>query len=469
MLKRWPLFDGLRGRIGTILLLHTSIISALLGLLAFGIGREDRVLYRLPEADEAAVITYAVERAPPEVRPAVVAAVNTNQRHVRLVPTAAGTPEKPDVAAASSGRLAAALALPEEGAAEQADITNRYRAALGARPFHVSAADGATLVDYGGGRFLSERPVQVVVPIEGGMSIAIETTTLPVVGRLVRLMPFIIVVIVLLEIAAIVVLPLQTTRPVSRLLAAVRSDGEGRPDPDWPQDGPREIRELGEAFAQMSARLKHLAEQRTRILGAVAHDFRTYMTRLELRADFIADDRQREATMADLSEMGVLLDDTLAFAKHASVASRLPDEVIDLVPEISHAIETRRELGEEVDVAPLPDELLVRVAGISFQRMLANLIDNAIRYGGQAHVRVAREGDHAVVYVEDDGPGVPEDKLGELTEPFHRLEGSRARHTGGTGLGLAIVQGLLHRHGGDLSLSNRETGGLRAGLRLIAA
>ena len=150
-------------------------------------------------------------------------------------------------------------------------------------------------------------------------------------------------------------------------------------------------------------------------------------------------------------------------------ADRLPDEQIDLSAEISEAVEMRRGVGEIILVDPLPRPAQVQVARISFQRMFANLLDNAVRYGGHAGVRVVREGGWLVVYVEDEGPGVPEDQLAGLTEPFHRLEQSRARQTGGSGLGLSIVEALLVRHGGRLTLANRPGGGFRAGLWLRAA
>ena len=471
MLRRVRLFDGLRARLAALLLLHTLVVAALLGLLFFGIGKPRHTSYRLPDPDEVALIVHAIERSPADVRPAVVAAVSTNFRHVHLI-RASASGDQPSVAPALSGRLAARLAMPAaEGSPEAAphDLAGIYRAVLGDRPIHIRSPYDSELRDFGGGRILSDTPVRVIVPLRNGLAVEIVGTTPPVVTRLVRFFPALIAVVAVLQVIAIVVLALQTTRPVSRLLAAVRSDGEGRPDPKWPTGGPREIRELGEAFADRSRRLKQLAKQRTRIMAAVAHDYRTYLTRLELRADFIDDPKQRSAAMADLEEMSVLLDDTLTFARYAGETDRLPDEVIDLGTEILEAVEMRRGVGEIILVDPLPRPAQVQVARISFQRMLANLLDNAIRYGGHAGVRVVREDGWLVVYVEDEGPGVPEDQLAGLTEPFHRLEASRARQTGGSGLGLSIVEALLVRHGGRMTLANRPSGGFRAGLWLRPA
>ena len=472
MLSRVRLFDSVRARLAALLLLHTLVMAALLALLFVGIGRPRQTSYRLPDPDEVALIVHAIERSPADVRPAVLAAVGTNFRHVRLIRSSVPG-DQPSVTPALTGRLAARLTLPDPTgmpAAVSDDFAGMYRAVLGARPVHVRVAEGSSVRDFGGGRLLSEAPIRVVVPLRGsGSAVEIVGTTPPVVTRLVRFFPALIAVIAVLQVVAIVVLAWQTTRPVSRLLAAVRSDGEGRPDPDWPNGGPREIRELGEAFADRSRRLKQLAKQRTRIMAAVAHDYRTYLTRLELRTDFIDDAGQRKAAMADLEEMSVLLEDTLTFARYAGETDRLPDEQIDLSAEISEAVEMRRGVGEIILVDPLPRPAQVQVARISFQRMFANLLDNAVRYGGHAGVRVVREGGWLVVYVEDEGPGVPEDQLAGLTEPFHRLEQSRARQTGGSGLGLSIVEALLVRHGGRLTLANRPGGGFRAGLWLRAA
>lgn len=472
MLRYPAALDGLRARIGVLLLIHAVIIGGLFLVVILG-GEKQRDMYKLPDVEEVAAIVYATERAPADLRPSIVMAANTKLRHVALIANIpAGARAVPDVDPALSGRLAAKIMVPVDERPDMrgtlTDIARIYRAALGVRPFSIQTANGAALTDYGGGRILSEGASRVIVPIEGRQSVAIEGMVLPVVGRILSTASPVLVIIVLLELVAILILANQTTRPVSKLLAAVKSDG-GKTEPQWPTDGPREIRELGEAFADMRARLKRLVEQRTRIMAAVAHDFRTYLTRLELRADYIADPRQRDSAMADLEEMKVLLDDTLVFAEHTSVTTRLPDEILDLGQEIESTVATRHELGQEVLLDPLPDLLLARVARVSFQRMLANLLDNAIRYGKRARVCAKREGDWAFVYVEDEGPGVPPHRLADLTEPYHRLESSRARHTGGTGLGLTIVQALVNRHGGELILRNREGGGFVAGVRLRVA
>jgi len=216
----------------------------------------------------------------------------------------------------------------------------------------------------------------------------------------------------------------------------------------------------------MRARLHELLEERTRILAAVAHDFRTYLTRLQFRSDFIDDPEQRELAERDLNEMGMLIDDALTFAQPGPEWGG-PEAMVELSDEIEDVVLVRRALGETILLATDCTGWRARTTPLALRRMLANLLDNAKRYGGGMTTIVLTRQDGAIIlFVEDDGPGVAEERLPELVEPFTRLESSRARHTGGVGLGLSIVQALAHRFGGTLRLENRREGGLRAILAL---
>ena len=205
------------------------------------------------------------------------------------------------------------------------------------------------------------------------------------------------------------------------------------------------------------------------MLAAIAHDYRTYLTRMDLRSEFIEDDEQRALAGKDIEEMRDLLSDTLTFARE-SAATDLDMATCDIRAELALVAEERLQRNQHVDVAPLPHAVHAHVSHISFQRMMANLLDNAVRYGGgQARILVEPDGPFIRIMVEDDGPGVPEPSLPRLTEPFERLEPSRARRTGGVGLGLSIVQALTQRYRGDLVLENRAEGGFRAILLLRSA
>lgn len=205
------------------------------------------------------------------------------------------------------------------------------------------------------------------------------------------------------------------------------------------------------------------------MLAAIAHDYRTYLTRLELRSEFIEDEQQQSLARQDLEEMRLLLSDTLTFARE-STEREVDDATCDIRTELARIAEDRRARGQDIGVVAIMKPIIVYASHLSFQRMLANLLDNAVRYGGgRAMVRVRAEKGVVHILVEDEGPGVPDESLERLLEPFERLEPSRARHTGGVGLGLSIVQALAHRYQGDLVLENRKEGGFRAilSLRLV--
>jgi signal transduction histidine kinase len=255
----------------------------------------------------------------------------------------------------------------------------------------------------------------------------------------------------------------QTVRPVRDLALAARRFSLDRRAPDLPVAGPGELRELASAFNDLQGRIRILVEARTRMLAAIAHDLRTYLTRLRLRVEFIADAAQRDRAERDIEEMALLIDDTLAFAEQTAGP---PRGACDAWAEAERVVAAQQELGRPVSLeGPAPPAARVAGSPLALRRMLGNLVDNAVRYGGGARVSLAPDGDgRLVLAVEDDGPGVPAEALTRLTEPFERLEESRARETGGAGLGLAIVKGLAESLGAELRLQNRPEGGLRAAL-----
>ena len=160
--------------------------------------------------------------------------------------------------------------------------------------------------------------------------------------------------------------------------------------------------------------------------------------------------------------MGLLLDDTLMFAREAT-ASGQDAAAMDVEREIRDFVSLRHEMGDPVThLDPMTREIRARCAPLAFRRMLANLTDNAIRYGKAARLSARCSGGTVEVSVEDDGPGVPPETMVRLLRPFERLEPSRGRGTGGAGLGLAIVKALANTQGGDLAIENANGGGLRA-------
>lgn len=295
-----------------------------------------------------------------------------------------------------------------------------------------------------------------------GHAVAIEQMVIAPIAKIVDNRLLFLLAVGMVDILVVFWLAAQTTQPVERLARAVRED---RLD-DLTPGGPREIADLTDSFLQLRLHLRDLIQERTRMLAAIAHDYRTYLTRLELRSEFIDDEEQRRLAGQDLEEMRLLLADTLTFAKE-SVTDDGGNATCDVRAELATIAAERRERGEDVGIVKIIRPIEVHASHLSLQRMMANLLDNAIRYGGgRAIVRVRSDNGLVHILVEDDGPGVPTESLARLLEPFERLEPSRARHTGGVGLGLSIVQALAHRYQGMVTLENRKEGGFRAILSL---
>ncbi|WP_343698970.1 ATP-binding protein [Caulobacter sp.] len=433
----------LRERIGLIVLVH--LCAMILVVFAFTAGADSRKMapfYRLPDPEKAALITAAFEHAPPNTHPGLVRAFSDSALRVRLL--AALPPAAPDTATAQT--------------------LERYSKALGGRPFRIEVSSDAGPASLRR-TALSSDAMRVVVALADGHAVSIEQrVTAPITKIFNNIVAFGLAIVVV-DLVFILWLASQTTRPVERLARAVREDRLEAVEPG----GPREIVELTEAFRSLRARLDGFLQERTRMLAAIAHDYRTYLTRLQLRTEFITDDRQRDLAAADVEEMRVLLADTLTFA-HESARAEADGAVCDLREELSLIAAEREDRGEDIRVDRLEEAIFVHASHVSFQRMLANLLDNAVRYGGgRAAVRVQVEGELVHLCVDDDGPGVPEESLSRMLEPFERMEPSRARQTGGTGLGLSIVQALAHRYRGTLVLRNRPEGGFRALLTLPLA
>nr|WP_246523643.1 ATP-binding protein [Neoroseomonas eburnea] len=256
----------------------------------------------------------------------------------------------------------------------------------------------------------------------------------------------------------------RLTRPVRLLAEAADRLGRDVNAPPLAENGPSEVAIAAHAFNRMAERIRRFVADRTQMLAAIGHDLRTPITRLRLRAEFMDDDEQRRKMLADLDEMEQMIGATLAFARDDAAAE--PASPIDLAAlcrtVADEATDARPELAEAICYEG-PERLTLRARPVALKRAIANLVSNALSYGGAARLRLARpEGGVVRLSVEDDGPGIPESELEAVFTPFRRLEASRNRETGGTGLGLTIARNILRAHGGDVVLKNRPTGGLTA-------
>lgn len=259
-----------------------------------------------------------------------------------------------------------------------------------------------------------------------------------------------------------------TTRPLARLAMNAEAFAADLNAPAFDEfTGPEAVRNLARAFNRMQTDIRRLVFERQTTLAAVAHDFRTYLTRLRLRAEFIYDEIQRSKTVADLEEMTALIDDTLFFAKADQARSEV--EEVDFADLARNIVAGVAEAGGRTFFSSSGERFQVLAHTRSLKRALANLVENAIKYGGAAHVVLARRGAQIVLTVEDEGPGVPEEKRVRLGEPFFRVDDSRSRETGGAGLGLAIAKMLVQSSGGELTFGAAASGALRAEIILPSA
>ena len=253
------------------------------------------------------------------------------------------------------------------------------------------------------------------------------------------------------------------TRPLHVLATAAEALGRDIHSPKLPEDGPREIRQAAHAFNTMQDRLARFIEDRTGILAAMSHDLKTPITRMRLRADLMDDEEMRRHFEGDLKEMEAMVTHTLEFMRGLGEGEqRQPVNVMALLESLQSDNEA---MGRWVRIEGQAHAPYVGVVSL-LKRCLANLVDNAVLYGGRATVTVEDGASTLTVRVRDEGRGIPESELEKVFEPFYRLEGSRSRATGGTGLGLAIARNIARGHGGDITLRNLPEGGLEAVLTL---
>lgn len=265
---------------------------------------------------------------------------------------------------------------------------------------------------------------------------------------------------VLMTLIAIVYLRNQL-RPIKRLARAAEAFGRGRHIPYNPS-GAIELRAAGSAFVDMRQRIERHIEQRTLMLSGVSHDLRTPLTRMRLGLAMLDED-EAEPLLRDVADMQGMLDEFLNFAKGAAEGEPEPVDPIAMVTEI---VDGAQRAGRDVSLMVRDGEGqgTVLLREVAMRRAVDNLISNGVRYGARAEVSVMLTEKTLRIRVEDDGPGIPEDKREQATRPFTRLDPSRNQNKGGgVGLGLAIAVDVARSHGGVLRLGASERlGGLRA-------
>lgn len=257
-------------------------------------------------------------------------------------------------------------------------------------------------------------------------------------------------------------------RPLTRLAVAVETLDPNTHAVHLDEKGPTEVAHAAMAFNAMQARIAAYLKERMQLLAAISHDLQTPITRMKLRAEFMDDSSEKDKLWNDLGEMEHLVREGVAYARSVHGATE-ESRRTDVDSFLDSLVFDYQDMGKDVQLSG-KTAAVIDTRPHALRRVLVNLTDNALKFAGAAELQVEKKADgNLSVKVMDRGPGIAEEELAQVMEPFYRVENSRNRSTGGTGLGLAIAQQLALAIGGSLTLSNREGGGLCAELRLPAS
>ncbi|SMC18085.1 Signal transduction histidine kinase [Andreprevotia lacus DSM 23236] len=251
------------------------------------------------------------------------------------------------------------------------------------------------------------------------------------------------------------------TRPLALLSEAAEAFGQGA-NPHLPESGSREYLNTAHAFHAMQARINRYLEDRERLFASISHDLRTPITRLKLRTEMLDDEHDRREFHEDLDELEMMVKGALQSVKDTDIHENRTAIRLDTL--LNRLSEDAKMGGFEVAVAAAPITVLGKP--LALKRAISNLIDNAIKYGQRAEVLLSNRDGETELTIRDYGPGVAEEALPTLFQPYVRLEHGKQTNQGGMGLGLGIARDIIHAHGGELTLANHPQGGLQVTITL---
>jgi signal transduction histidine kinase len=256
----------------------------------------------------------------------------------------------------------------------------------------------------------------------------------------------------------------RSTYPLAELSNAAEAFGRGEPMPLLPQSGSREFVSTARAFAAMRERIQGYIEDRERLFVSISHDLRTPIMRLKLRAELLDDDNSRIEFHEDLDELDMMLKAALQHVQDSNIHENMTSVRLDVL-----LVRMVRDAGLAGHVVAYTDSgLSVMAKPLALKRAIGNLLDNALHYGIQVEITAQARGNNIAIQIRDHGPGVPEEALTTLFDPYVRLDHGRQRNSGGTGLGLGIARWLVQSMNGKLILANHPLGGLDATIVLAA-
>jgi len=309
----------------------------------------------------------------------------------------------------------------------------------------------------------SAQRYDVMVRFADGDSVTYRVTRMPGGAPLPRNLFLNLTLLVLLLVIVLYLAARNITRPLSDLAHAADSVGrDARPAPQLAERGARELRDAARAFNTMQDRLHRYLDSRTRVLAAMSHDLKTPLTRLRLQVEALENPPMQARIGRELDEMESMVREALSLFRGLDDGE--PTAAIEVGELLAQIRDEFRDMGAAVTVSGNALRPFTAKPQ-ALKRCLTNLIANAVKFGTRADVHI-EDGADLVVRVRDAGPGIPEEELERVFEPFYRLESSRNRDSGGTGLGLSIARDVAQAHGGSLKLANLQGGGLEATLRL---
>jgi len=254
------------------------------------------------------------------------------------------------------------------------------------------------------------------------------------------------------------------TAPLSSFAKAAESFSLNGAAPPLPERGPEEIRSVAKALNRMRERITTLIDDRTKMLAAISHDLRTPITRMRLRSEFIEDDIHRHRMLSDLDQMRSMLESVLSFLRNDRKLEAMT--LTDVASTLQLITDQFTDMGHKVAYDG-PEHAMATVRPDDLHRSVTNLVENAVRFGALATIRLREAPDTVTIEVEDDGPGISDARKDVMLEPFVR--GDEARNmdeAAGFGLGLSIARSIVLAHGGELSLNDRQPHGLIVRIQL---
>jgi len=251
-------------------------------------------------------------------------------------------------------------------------------------------------------------------------------------------------------------------RPIRRLAAAADNFGKGRDVLHFKPEGAAEVRRAAAAFKLMQGRIQRQISQRTEMLAGVSHDLGTVLTRMKLELAMLGDSPEAMALAADVTEMEHMVEGYLAFARGESTENAVSVEVDRLLAEVA---DNAQRNGAQIEFETHTG-MTIALRPNAFRRCLGNLLGNATRHAERIRLAAQRRGRYLEITIDDDGPGIPEDRREDVFKAFFRLDSARNMDSGSVGLGLSISRDIVHAHGGKISLTTSPLGGLRVELLL---